>query len=278
MRIDEFRHWLARPRRGALVMGVLNVTPDSFSDGGKHEQPDEAVVHGRRMAEAGAAVLDIGGESTRPGSMPVPADEQIRRVCPVIERLRDVAILSVDTRDVRVAQAALDAGAHLINDISAGTADPGMFPLAAKAHAPIILMHMQGEPATMQVNPHYDDVAREVGEYLVRRAEAAMAAGVDRDNILIDPGIGFGKTDLHNLELLRRLKELEQPGFPLVVGTSRKAFIGRITGEGPVAEDRVFGTAATVAWSVANGASLLRVHDAEPMVRVVRMVRAIMES
>lgn len=275
MRLDEFRHWLAGPRRGTRVMGVLNITPDSFSDGGKFCTVEAAVAQGRRMADAGASVLDIGGESTRPGSLPVPADEQIRRIRPVIEQLRDVAILSVDTRNAHVAQAALDAGANIINDISAGTADPGMFPLAVKVRAPIILMHMQGEPATMQAHPHYDDVVREVGDYLAQRARAAMAAGVDRPDILIDPGIGFGKTDAHNLELLRRLKELEQHGFPLVVGASRKAFIGRITGENP-AESRLFGTAATVAWSAANGATLVRVHDVEPMVRVVRMVGAIM--
>jgi len=278
MRLDEFRHWLIRPRRGALVMGVLNVTPDSFSDGGKYAHVDAAVAHGRRMAQAGAAVLDIGGESTRPGALAVAADEQIRRICPVIEQLRQVAVLSVDTRDAQVAQAALEAGAHLVNDISGATADPKMLPLVAKARAPVILMHIQGEPATMQVNPQYQDVGKEVGEYLLGRARAAMAAGVERGNILLDPGIGFGKTDAHNLQLLRRLGELTHLGYPLVVGTSRKGFIGRIAGEGPRAEDRLFGTAATVAWSVAHGADLVRVHDVEQMGRVVRIVRAIMES
>jgi dihydropteroate synthase len=276
MQADEFRLWLRQPRRAALVMGVLNVTPDSFSDGGKFVHVEAAVDHGRRMVEAGAAVLDIGGESTRPGSMPVSADEQIRRIRPVIEQLRDTAMLSIDTRDAAVARAALDAGAHLINDVSAGLADADMLPLAAKRHVPIILMHMKGQPATMQVNPHYDDVFREVMEHLARRIEAAAAAGVDRSDILIDPGIGFGKTDAHNLELLRRLNELGQLGRPVVVGTSRKAFIGRITGEGPEAEHRLFGTAATVGWSVANGASLLRVHDVDQMMNVVRMIGAIM--
>ncbi|MCC6423084.1 MAG: dihydropteroate synthase [Phycisphaerales bacterium] len=275
MRPDDFRHWLRQPKRQALVMGVLNVTPDSFSDGGKYALVDAAVAHGRRMVDAGAGVLDIGGESTRPGSMSVPPDEQIRRIRPVIEQLRDVATLSVDTRDAAVARAALDAGARLINDISAGTADANMLPLAIKSYVPFILMHMRGEPATMQVNPQYGDVMREVMEYLAGRAQVAMDMGMDRSNILIDPGIGFGKTDAHNLELLRRLNELEQLGYPIVVGTSRKAFIGRITGEGPAAENRLFGTAATVAWSMAHGASLLRVHDVEQMVYVVRMARAI---
>lgn len=274
----EFRHWLTLPKRQALVMGVLNVTPDSFSDGGKFAQVDEAVAHGRRMAEAGAAVLDIGGESTRPGSSPVSAEEQIRRICPVIERLRQVTVLSVDTRDAKVAKAALEAGVGVVNDISAGTFDPDMLPLVASEGVPIILMHMQGEPATMQVNPQYQDVAKEVGEFLSGRAQAAQAAGVSREHILLDPGIGFGKRDVHNLQLLRRLGEIKELGFPLVIGTSRKAFIGRIAGEGPRPEDRLFGTAATVAWSIAHGADMVRVHDVEQMERVVRIVRAIMDS
>lgn len=257
-------------------MGVLNVTPDSFSEGGRFYDPMAAVEHGQAMAAQGAAVIDVGGESTRPGSDPVPAEEQVRRVVPVIRMLRDQVptVLSIDTSRAAVAEAALDAGAHVVNDIFAGRDDPDMLPLIARRGVPIVLMHMQGRPATMQVNPTYTDVTAEVTDFLRERIAAAESAGVDPGNVLIDPGIGFGKTAQHNLELLRRLRALKTLGRPLLVGTSRKAFVGRITGE-DAASGRHFGTAASVAWSVANGADLVRVHDVGPMSQVVRMIEAI---
>lgn len=260
-------------------MGILNVTPDSFSDGGQFFDSAKAVAHGEEMAAAGAAVIDVGGESTRPGSQPVAAEEQIRRVVPVIGALRDriSTVLSIDTSSAAVAEAAMDAGAHIVNDVSAGRADPGLLPLVARRGGPIILMHMQGRPADMQINPTYDDVVAEVIAFLSERVQAAISAGVQADMILVDPGIGFGKTVEHNLELLRRLREFRSLGRPVVVGTSRKAFIGKLTGE-DAASGRAFGTAATVAWSVTNRADLLRVHDVGPMSQVLRMIEAIQNS
>jgi dihydropteroate synthase len=260
-------------------MGVLNVTPDSFSDGGRFSTTQAAIAHARAMAADGAEIIDIGGESTRPGSDPVDDDEQIRRILPVIENLVAdpiPAVISVDTSRSRVAQAALDAGAHIVNDISAGRDDPEMFSLVARRRAPIILMHMLGRPKTMQQAPTYDDVTAEVSGFLNERVITAGIHGIDVERILLDPGIGFGKTMRHNLELLRRLAELTVLGRPLVIGTSRKSFIGKITGESEPSQ-RLFGTAACVAWSVANGAAIVRVHDVEPMVQVVKMIRAILE-
>jgi dihydropteroate synthase len=263
-------------------MGVLNVTPDSFSDGGRWSEPAAAVAHARQMVEAGADLIDIGGESTRPGSQRVEAGEQIRRVLPVVETLtREIGgrcVLSIDTTRSQVAKAALDAGANVINDISAATDDPDMLSLAGsrqkRTPTPVVLMHMQGRPATMQTAPSYVDVVTEVRGFLLDRARLAAAAGVPQSRILLDPGIGFGKTAGHNLELLRNLKALAGDGYPLVLGTSRKGFIGRISGEAEPS-GRLFGTAATVAWCVANGAAVVRVHDVEPMARVVRVIRAI---
>ena len=276
---DAFLRWLAEPERAPLVMGVLNVTPDSFSDGAKWADPKAAVAHAREMVEAGADLIDIGGESTRPGAQRVEAGEQIRRVLPVVETLtREIGgrcVLSIDTTRAEVAKAALDAGATLINDISGAMDDAGILGLAATRAAPIVLMHMQGQPATMQVSPTYKDVVGEVKAFLAGRAEAAIRARLPRERILLDPGIGFGKTAGHNFELLRNLNGLRELGYPLVLGTSRKGFIGRISGESEPS-GRVFGTAASVAWCVANGAAVVRVHDVGPMGKVVRVVRAIM--
>jgi len=273
---DSFRTWLTDPQRRPLVMGVLNVTPDSFSDGGRFASTDSAVAHAVAMSDAGAALIDVGGESTRPGSQPVPPEEQIRRVVPVIQAVasRVPALLSIDTTNSDVAAAAIDAGAALINDISGARADAGMLLLAARAGVPLILMHMQGTPATMQVAPRYDDVVAEVREFLRERAAAATSAGIPLEHVLLDPGIGFGKNMAHNLELLRRLAELAALGRPLVVGTSRKKFIGTITNQ-PEPSRRLFGTAASVAWSVANGAAVVRVHDVAEMVQVVSVIEAI---
>jgi dihydropteroate synthase len=278
MKFDEFKDWLRTAEREPLIMAVLNVTPDSFSDGGANVIGPVLTEHRPNWSFDGADLVDIGGESTRPGSEPVAAAEQVRRVVPAV---REVArrwpgvTISVDTTRRSVAEAALDAGAHVINDISGGRDDPGMLPLAAERRAPVVLMHMQGTPATMQQNPTYGDVTAEVIAFLKQRVTAAVSAGVDPADVLVDPGIGFGKTLQHNLELLRRLGELcAAVEKPVVLGTSRKGFIGRITGE-PEPARRQFGTAATVAWGVANGAAVLRVHDVGPMSQVARMVRAI---
>jgi dihydropteroate synthase len=275
----DFAIWLATPSpRKPLIMGVLNLTPDSFSDGGKFNSIDAAVHEAMEMARLGADLIDIGGESTRPGAMPVAPPEQIRRVIPVIKAIakQSDVLLSIDTTGAGVASEACVAGAGLINDISAGREDPQMFALAAAIGVPIILMHMLGTPQTMQQNPEYADVVQEVSRFLIERREAAIAAGIKRDQILLDPGIGFGKTDEHNLILIRETARFAALGCPLLIGASRKGFIGRITQEADPAE-RVFGTAAVVGWCTANGAEVLRVHDVGPMRQVVRMVQAIAE-
>ena len=262
---------------GCLVMGILNVTPDSFSDGGAFLDADRAVAHGLEMAAQGAALLDIGGESTRPGSQPVPPAEQIRRVVPVIGALAekiDIPI-SVDTHEVEVARAALLAGASIVNDITA-LSDKRMAELAAQQQVPVILMHMQGTPATMQVEPHYEDVVAEVRDFLLARCDRAAGFGIPRERLFIDPGIGFGKTLQHNLLLLRHLDKLVATGYRVVVGPSRKAFLGKLTGKEKPA-DRVFGTAAAVALCAAARASIARVHDVGAMVDVLKVTNAIVQ-
>ena len=276
MNANEFTRWLVQSDRRPLVMGVLNVTPDSFSDGSRFSSVEAAVTQAEKLAADGADLIDIGGESTRPGSQRIDPDEQIRRIVPVLKAVvaRLPVVWSVDTRSSQVAVAAISAGASIINDISAGRDDPTILQLAAQRQLPIILMHMQGEPATMQVNPHYTDVIAEVRSFFVERIAAAKSAGIKADHILLDPGIGFGKNINHNLTLIREMKRFRELGRPLVIGTSRKGFIGTISGE-PQPNQRLFGTAATVAWSIANGADIVRVHDVEPMLKVVRVVRAI---
>ena len=258
-----------------LVMGIVNVTPDSFSDGGMFASVDDAVRHAARLADEAADIVDVGGESTRPGSEPVPADEERARVVPVIERLtasRPNLVISVDTRKAEVAAAALDAGASIVNDVS-GAADPAMFEVVRERDAGIVLMHMRGDPKTMQESPHYDDVVAEVHEFLRERIEAAEFDGIDPERIAIDPGIGFGKALGHNLELLHRIDELLDLGRPVLIGPSRKRFIGTLL-DLPEAE-RVEGTAGAVAWAIARGVHAVRVHDAKEIVRVVRVVDAI---
>jgi len=257
-------------------MGILNVTPNSFSDGGLYLQTQAAVTHAQELAAAGADLIDIGGESTHPGAERVNADEQIHRIIPVLEQLRGKlqTAISVDTTLATVAAAALDAGAHIINDISAGREDPKMLALAAARGRPIVLMHMQGDPATMQQAPAYRDVVGEVKEFLLQRLAAAQAAGIAFNRILLDPGIGFGKTTQHNLVLLRGLGELARLGRPLLVGTSRKRFIGLLAGHDD-AQSRLWGTAASVAWCVMNGAAIVRVHDVQAMLCVTRVAWAI---
>ncbi len=257
------------------VMGILNVTPDSFSDGGRYATVAAAVAEAASMAAAGATIVDVGGESTRPGSQPVPDDEQVARVVPVVRGIRAAGlavVVSVDTTRSAVAAAALAAGATVVNDVSAGRDDPALLPLVAATGADVILMHMRGTPATMQDDPRYDDVVAEVSAVLADRAAAAAVAGVDPSRVLVDPGIGFGKTTEHNLRLMRALP-FKSLGRPVVVGTSRKGFIGRVTGEPP--DDRLAGTAATVAWAATHGAAVVRVHDVGVMARLVTMTRAL---
>jgi len=275
------RVWRCRDRELALaaqtlVMGIVNVTPDSFSDGGMFADADAAVRHGLRLLEEGADVLDVGGESTRPGAEPVGSEEEASRVLPVLEGLRreaPEALLSVDTRKAAVAADALDAGADVVNDIGAG-ADPEMFGVVARAGAGVVLMHMKGEPRTMQVEPAYDDVVREVRSFLAERIEAAVAAGIGPDRLCVDPGIGFGKTLAHNLELLRAIGTFRGLGAPVLAGVSRKRFVGELSGALDPA-DRLEGTLGAVAWCASQGVDLVRVHDVAAVVRLLRVVDAI---
>jgi len=234
-------------------MGVLNVTPDSFSDGGRWLDPEAAVAHGLVMVAMGADVIDVGGESTRPGAVPVPVEEELRRVVPVVHALAPHVRVSIDTRKAEVAEAAIAAGATLVNDVSASLSG-----VAAAGGAGWVAMHMQGEPSTMQRSPSYDDVVGEVTAFLVERATAAREEGVEE--VWVDPGIGFGKTMEHNLALLRHLAQLVAAGFPVLVGTSRKAFLGTLTGGAPP-DDRVEASVATAAWALHQGAAMVRVHD-----------------
>ena len=260
---------------GCLIMGVLNVTPDSFSDGGQFLDADRAIEHGLAMAAQGATIIDVGGESTRPGSQPVPPAEQIRRVVPIIGALAEKDPYPYQHRHAqcRSGGAALMAGASILNDITA-LSDQRMAELAAQRQIPVILMHMQGTPTTMQVEPHYDDVVTEVRDFLLARCEKARSFGVARERIFIDPGIGFGKTLEHNLLLLRHLDKLVASGYRVLVGPSRKAFIGKLTGKEKAA-DRLFGTAAAVALCAAAGAAIVRVHDVGEMLDVVKVANAI---
>lgn len=257
-----------------VVMGVLNVTPDSFSDGGLYFDPQSAVAHAEEMVAQGADIVDVGGESTRPGSEPVPEDEELRRVIPVIEALADADIpISIDTRKPSVAKLAVDAGAHIVNDTSGEESDPAMGKVAAATGAAVVVMHSRGTPATMRSLTDYADVVMDVGAFLARRAEELQNEGVDRRSIVLDPGYGFAKTPVQNLVMLRRIEEHLALGYPLLVGTSRKSFIGAVL-DLPEGE-RLEGTAATVAWAVARGTQMVRVHDVEAMVRTVRMTEAI---
>ncbi len=273
---------LDRPR----IVGVLNLTPDSFSDGGQHTDPGQAVEHGLAMASQGADLIDVGGESTRPGARRIGADEQIDRVVTVIRSLRrrlDQAHrsvqISIDTTRAQVAQAAVDAGATILNDVSAGREDPGMLALAAQRGLPIVLMHMLGEPATMQDRPEYSDVVTEVRDFLLNRARAALDAGVDRQRIILDPGIGFGKTTEHNLVLLRSVDTFVRMGYPVLIGASRKRFIGAFgpteAGVGGQPPQRIGGTCAVTAHCVAAGVQLIRVHDVAANRQAASLVRAL---
>jgi dihydropteroate synthase len=259
--------------RRTHIMGIVNVTPDSFSDGGRYWGLDEAVAHARRLAEEGADFIDVGGESTRPGSEPVPIDEELRRVVPVIERLAtELPIpISIDTYKARVAEAAIKAGATIINDISGLTFDREMLDVAVRHQATVVIMHMQGTPKTMQQNPTYENVTREVGSFLEQQVQRARSAGIRQ--VMVDPGIGFGKNLQHNLQLIRELSALTSLGCPILVGPSRKSFIGAIL-DLPV-HDRLEGTAAAVTACILNGAHVIRVHDVKEMKRVARVADAV---
>jgi len=255
------------------LMGVVNVTPDSFSDGGRFLDPEAAIAHGLELAEAGAEILDVGGESTRPGAEPVGVEEELGRVVPVIQGLQGSRI-SVDTSKAAVAAAALDAGAEIVNDVTALRGDPGMAGLCAERDATVVLMHMLGEPRTMQRDPRYDDIVADVKAFLAERLEAAVAAGIAEERVWLDPGIGFGKTGAHNMELLRRLGELRELGRPLVIGTSRKSFIGKV--DGSPADQRLGGTIASSVLAAAEGADVLRVHDVAEMRQALAVAAAIL--
>ena len=257
-------------------MGVVNVTPDSFSDGGLWIDPEAAVAHGLELHAEGAAILDVGGESTRPGAAPVGEAEELRRVEPVVAGLREQApgaVISIDTMKASVAEAALAAGASYVNDVTAMRGDPRMAQVVAEAGCEVCLMHMAGTPQTMQDDPSYDDVVGEVATFLAERADAAVSAGIGRDRIQVDPGIGFGKSLGHNLELLRRLDEIAAIGFPVVAGLSRKSFLGALTGrEEPGARVAASVAGAVIAWE--RGASVLRVHDVAATVDALKVAAA----
>ena len=274
--------WKIREReidlsRRALVMGILNATPDSFSDGGSFLEPGAALSHGLAMVADGADILDIGGESTRPGAERVSVDEEIRRVLPVIRALRRESgvLISIDTSKAAVAQAALDEGADIINDITGLRGDPDMPALAAASKAGLVIMHMQGEPRTMQVAPAYDDVVREVGEFFRHSLERAVGSGIDPMRIAFDPGIGFGKTPEHNPRLLAGLASFSVFGRPLLVGVSRKSFLGWMAGSSAM-EDRFWPGVALTSLCRERGARILRVHDVKPHTEALRMTEAIL--
>jgi dihydropteroate synthase len=257
------------------VVGIVNVTPDSFFDGGRYMEPNAAVARGLELEREGAAYIDVGGESTRPGAEPVTEAEELRRVLPVLDGLRAAglrAAISIDTSKVAVARAAVEAGASLINDVTAFRAEPGLASLVAELEVDCCLMHMRGEPRTMQRDVHYDDVVAEVREFLEQRVGYALAAGIARERITIDPGIGFGKSVEHNLELLARLDEITALGLPVLVGTSRKSFLGAVTGK--PSDDRLPGTIATCVMAFERGASMFRVHDVGPVADALAVAAA----
>ncbi len=261
-----------------LVMGIINVTPDSFSDGGLYLDPGQAIEHGLKLAQQGADILDVGGQSTRPGADPLEPNEQIRRVVPVIRKLavQTHVPVSIDTDSQAVARAALEAGAAIINDITALQGDPAMTPLAADAQVPVILMHMQGTPKTMLQAPHYQDVTAQVKQFLVQAANQAAQAGIEPQRIIIDPGIGFGKRREDNLTLLARIAQLLETGYAVMVGPSKKRFIGQVL-DRPI-EQRLGGTLGAVGYLASAGVQMVRVHDVKQTFDVVRIIQAIRQS
>ena len=271
----QTRHGRLDFSRRTLVMGILNVTPDSFYNGSRRPDPANAIAEGIAMAASGADIIDVGGESSRPGALPVSESDELERVLPVVRGLRREisAPISIDTYKASIARAALEAGADIVNDISALRFDPAMISLVAAEKVPVVLMHMQGTPRTMQQEPHYDDVTREVRDFLAAQLYEAMDGGVTPEAIIIDPGIGFGKTLEHNLQLLRGLPALAALGHPLLVGVSRKAFIGKILGL--EADQRLEGSLAAAVAAVSAGANIVRVHDVAETCRAVRVADAL---
>jgi dihydropteroate synthase len=261
----------------AKIMGIVNVTPDSFSDGGEFLDPERAIAHGRQLAAEGADILDVGGESTRPGAEGVTAEEEVARVGPVVDALASDGgpPVSIDTSKLAVAEAALGAGAAMVNDVTALRADPDLAGLCAERGCEVVLMHMLGEPRTMQENPVYGDVVEDIKAFLAERIEFAVSQGIAEERIWIDPGIGFGKNVEHNLELHRRLGELAELGRPIAFGSSRKSFIGRLTGA--EVDERLGGTIASNVIAYANGASMLRVHDVAPMRQALTVAESILD-
>ncbi|WP_017306990.1 dihydropteroate synthase [Spirulina subsalsa] len=269
---DQTWHWGKR----TYVMGILNITPDSFSDGGEFYAAESAIAQARKMAKFGADIIDVGGQSTRPGAAQISLDEELERVIPIIEVLRrEVPLpLSVDTTRAEVARAAVEAGADMINDISGGTFEPEMFPVVAALGVPYVLMHIRGTPQTMQQQTDYEDVVQEVYQFFVQRMAEAEGAGIARSHIILDPGIGFAKTYTQNLEVLRRLEEFRPLNAPLLLGLSRKSFIGHILDRSDP-KARVWGTAAACSCAIAQGADILRIHDVPEIVDVARVTDAI---
>jgi dihydropteroate synthase len=278
--ILHFRRKTYHLSKRTLIMGVINITPDSFSDGGLYYGREEAVDQGRRLADEGADILDIGGESTRPGSAPLKEQEEMHRVIPVIEALsRSIDIpISIDTRKSQVAAKALQVGAEIINDISALRFDPQMVKICAGGRVPVILMHMQGEPETMQQKPHYNNLLKEIADFFQERIAWAESQGITKDRIILDPGIGFGKSleEGHNLMILKNLHAFKILGQPILIGPSRKSFIGKILNLPP--QEREEGTMAAVVASILNGANIVRVHEVKKMSRVVRVADAILHA
>ena len=274
--IESFQDWCLNPKRETLVMGIVNVTPDSFSDGGKFFSPEVAISHASKLITQGADIIDIGGESTRPGAEQVSESEEIKRVIPVIEKIRTdnpTILISIDTTKASVAKYAVEAGADIINDVSGLSFDNNMTGIVESLNVPIVIMHMKGNPQNMQLNPKYKDIVNEILDFFKTKIKIAIQSGINRSMIILDPGIGFGKTVDHNFELLSRLNEFNVLELPIMIGPSRKSFIG-ITLDLPP-EDRVEGTAAAVSAGVMNGASIVRVHDVKSMKRVVRIIEKV---
>ena len=268
----RFQLDLSKPR----VMGIVNVTPDSFSDGGKFNTTEKAIEHALHLVGEGAEILDIGGESTRPGATPVPLDEELKRVIPVIEGLRDVGVpLSIDTYKPQVMQAAITAGADIVNDVCA-LREPQALEIVAASKAGVCLMHMQGRPQTMQADPQYDNVVSEVTDFLKARLDAAEQAGIDRSRIVLDPGFGFGKRTAHNLTLLNHLNDIQALGLPLLIGLSRKSVLGQVVGSS--VDERIHASIAASVVSVMKGANIVRVHDVKPTIDALKIVQAVMNE
>ena len=274
--IESFHDWCLNPKRETLVMGIVNVTPDSFSDGGKFFSPEVAISHASKLITQGADIIDIGGESTRPGAEAVSETEELKRVIPVIEKVRidnPTILISIDTTKASVAKYAVEAGADIINDVSGLSFDNNMTGTVESLNVPIVIMHMKGNPQNMQLNPKYKDIVNEILDFFKTKIKIAIQSGINRSMIILDPGIGFGKTVDHNFELLSRLNEFNVLELPIMIGPSRKSFIG-ITLDLPP-EDRVEGTAAAVSAGVMNGASIVRVHDVKSMKRVVKIIEKV---